>query len=88
MLLYYLFTIYIKPYYYVTCTLRVVHNTSHKVDLKTEMKSGGRQKTGELQVIFSGLEINMDTVTAPQQNGGNGEGATAQHNGTRNEITM
>lgn len=41
----------------------VVQNVSHTVDLKNEMK-GSRHKTGEVNLIFSGMEVDPLILTS------------------------
>jgi hypothetical protein len=49
----------------------LVHNTAHKAELRADIK-GNRQRTGELTLIFSGMEI--DLHDAAQANGDAGRG--------------
>lgn len=55
----------------VVCLNLAVHNTQHKCELRMEVK-GTRQRTGELNIIFGGIEVNL--ADAARANGEPGRG--------------
>ena len=50
------------------CDWVAVQNVSHSVEVRNEVK-GSRQKTGELNLIFSGMEVDPIILTSSSQNG-------------------
>lgn len=45
-----------------------MQNVSHSVEIRNEVK-GSRQKTGELNLTFSGMEVDPIILTSSSQNG-------------------
>jgi len=48
-----------------------VHNTQHKCELRAEVK-GSRQRTGELTLIFGGIEVDLHDAAGTNGDAGRG----------------
>ena len=48
-----------------------MHNTQHKCELRVDVK-GTRQRTGELNLVFGGIEVEL--ADAARANGESGRG--------------